>query len=148
MLSIGWSFIFTLANLAVLVFFVRLFLWKPLTNFMRARSLSVQQALDEAARERLRAQELRDEMDGVIRNAALKAESIINEAKQRAETIVEEASVAAKRESDAILQSTRKSLESQEAEARSRLRQELAALTSLAMARVLEGGGKGIESGR
>jgi F-type H+-transporting ATPase subunit b len=138
MLDFGWTFVFTILNVIVLFIVLRALLFKPLTNFMEQRSRKIKDALEESVREKARAQELRDQMDGIIRETAVKAEGMINDAKARAEKIRLEGVENTKLECEAMKEGARRLLESEVAEARLRLKDEVAALAMVAAAKILE----------
>jgi F0F1-type ATP synthase membrane subunit b/b' len=77
-------------------------------------------------------------MDGIIRETAVKAEGMINDAKARAEKIRLEGVENTKLECEAMKEGARRLLESEVAEARLRLKDEVAALAMVAAAKILE----------
>lgn len=140
MISIGWTFVFTIINVLVLFFVLRALLFKPVTNFIRQRSAKIKDSLEEAERERTRAQELRDQGDNIIWDAAAQADLIINVAKQKADEYHTAELERTRAEIEALLANGRRRLEAEAAETAAALRHETAALAATVANRLLEKG--------
>lgn len=144
MISIGWTFVFTIINVLVLFFVLRALLFKPVTNFIQQRSTKIKNSLEEAERERAKAQELRDQGDIIIWDAASQADLIINSAKLKADEYHTAALEKTRAEVEAMLANGRRRIEAEASEAAAALRQETAVLAASIANRLLE---KGVDPG-
>lgn len=99
MLAFGVTFLITLANLAVLYFIMRKFLWKPVTDFMEKRSRGIENALAEAQRKTRRAEELEAQYEALLGNVENESEWVIRDAQERA--LEESAAIRSKAEAEA-----------------------------------------------
>jgi len=148
MISIGWTFVFTIVNVVILFVALRAFLFKPVTNFMQQRTAKIKAALDEAEEARAKAQELRDQSDLVIWDAASQADLIINSAKLKADEFHTSSLAKTREEVETFLANGRKRIEAETAEAAAALRQETASLAATVANRLLEKGGDPSEAER
>ncbi|HHU76780.1 MAG TPA: F0F1 ATP synthase subunit B [Firmicutes bacterium] len=115
MFDFGPSFLWVIVNLLVLYFILKIILFKPVTEFMENRSISIEKDLENASKSKAEAEQLRqermqkllsleDETEQILREAHLKAqkeyEEIINAAYERAESLMAKAeeNIAAQRE--------------------------------------------------
>lgn len=86
MLDFGVTFFITIVNLLVLFFVLRKLLFKPVTNFMAARTKKIQDSLNDAAIMKNKAEELRARYEGLISGADTEAERIIKEGEDRSKS--------------------------------------------------------------
>jgi F-type H+-transporting ATPase subunit b len=115
MFDFGPSFLWVIVNLLVLYFILKIILFKPVTEFMENRSISIEKDLENASKSKAEAEQLRqermqkllsleDETEQILREAHLIAqkeyEEIINAAYERAESLMAKAeeNIAAQRE--------------------------------------------------
>ena len=100
------TFVFTLLNLIVLVWFLKRLLFKPITDLLDKRAKDLKNSFDEAGRVKHEAEEMKaiytkwvnsakDESERIIRearnSAAKKREELLKMAKQEAEVYIEHA---------------------------------------------------------
>ena len=103
MLDFSVTLIITVINITILYFILKKLLFKPVTKFMADRAKRVQDSIDQAHRDKARAQKVLEEYETQLRNATaevvdmlkiaeedanIKAERIINEGKTEAANIV------------------------------------------------------------
>jgi len=84
LLDFSVTFLITIANLAILVLVLRKLLWKPVTDFMDARSRKVREELEGAAASRARAEELEARYESLLANAEAEGEWVVKDAEDRA----------------------------------------------------------------
>lgn len=138
MLSFGWTFVFTIINVLVLFFFLRLFLFKRVTNFLDKRSQGIRGDIERAEADRAQAEAARALAEEITREALAKAEAILRQASDDAKALAVEEAKKARQESAEIIARGRTQIESERAEAAEDLRQEAARLALALTARLLE----------
>jgi F-type H+-transporting ATPase subunit b len=79
-----YTFIFVALNLLVLYFFMKKFLFKPVTEFMEKRKNSIDKALNDAEQAKIEAAETRKAYENQIKNAKEESDKFLNEARLRA----------------------------------------------------------------
>lgn len=87
MLNINfWNIAFTVINLLILYLFLRHFLMKPLMELIEKRQAQVEADLDDAASEKKKAVQLKEEYEGSLLEAENQAGRILEDAKKLAKT--------------------------------------------------------------
>ena len=104
-----WSLIFFL----VFWFFISKFAFKPITEGLKARENSIQDALDEAKKAREEIASMKSENEHLLAQAAQERAVILKEAKEMKADIIAEAQNKAKEEAQKIISSARQDIESQ-----------------------------------
>ena len=121
----------------VLVWFVKRYLWGPLTNVMEERQKRIADGL--AAGERgLHNQELaQNRAKETLRNARAEAADIVSHAQKRAGEIVEESKTEAKDEGGRLITAAKAEIEQETNRAREQLRQRVADLAVAGAEKIL-----------
>lgn len=105
------TFVFAILNLLVLYWFLRHFLFKPVTQVMANRTNSIKKSIEDAEKQKADAIELKRKYEEQIKTAKEESEKIIADAIKKAEkeksSIIEEA----RRESEALLNKAREEIE-------------------------------------
>lgn len=122
----------------VFVWFIKAYLWEPLTSAMEDRSKKISDGLAAAELGEKKIEEAKTEYDNKIGEAKNKASSIIGDAELKSKGIVEEARVQAKEEAQKIAKSSSQQLEQEVNAARQKLRDEVAALSVLCAEKIIE----------
>ncbi len=90
-----WHILISLANLTILFFLLKKFLYKPVTNMLNARRSEIENQYSDADNAKCEAETKNAELTSRLANAKQEAESIVKEAadtaKIRGDKIVEEA---------------------------------------------------------
>ena len=81
-----WSIFEAVANIIILFVLLKIFLFKPINKMKNARTQSVQKDIDDAAKAKQEAEELRQQYEGSISEAKEEANRIIMKAHDDAET--------------------------------------------------------------
>jgi len=99
MLDFSITFFITILNIGVLYLILRAILFKPVTKFMENRTQKIKGELEQAAREKERAEALRKQYEASIQSAEDEGERIIKEAREmaqkQAQTIVDQGKIDA-----------------------------------------------------
>lgn len=113
MLDFSITFFITILNIGVLYLILRVILFKPVTKFMENRTQKIQGELEQAAREKERAQALRKQYEASIQSAEDEGERIIKEARElaqkQAQTIVDQGKIDA----ESLLRAARLQIEAE-----------------------------------
>lgn len=133
-----YTFLFVALNLLILYFFMKLILFKPVTQFMENRKNSIETALNDAEQAKLEAAESRKSYDQQIRNIKVDSDRLVNEAKQKASRGYEDIVAAAKKEAELILQKGREEVERERAEMLKQVKQQIAVLAISAATKVVQ----------
>ena len=122
----------------VFVWFIKAYLWEPLTKAMEDRSNKIAEGLAAAEQGQQKIEQAKIEFTTRIDEAKTKASSIIGDAEQKSKLIVEEARNIAKDEAAKIAKSSAQQLEQEINAAREKLKSDVAELSIICAERVLE----------
>lgn len=86
MLNFTVTFFITIVNLLVLFLVLKKLLFKPVTNFMAARTKKIQDSLNDAAIMQGKAEEMRSRYDQLMSGADAEAERLVKEGEERAKS--------------------------------------------------------------
>ena len=136
MLDFSVTFLITIANLAILVLVLKKLLWKPVTDFMDARSRKVREELEGAAASRARAEELEARYESLLANAEAEGEWVVKDAEDRAREEYRRIVAAAEADAAAIRLRAEERAGLELGRARDELAAEVAALAVAAAARI------------
>ena len=99
MLDFSITFFITILNIGVLYLILRAILFKPVTKFIENRTQKIKGELEQAAKEKERAEALRKQYEASIQSAEDEGERIIKEARElaqkQAQTIVDQGKIDA-----------------------------------------------------
>ncbi|MCL2128283.1 MAG: ATP synthase F0 subunit B [Treponema sp.] len=138
MLDFSVTFIITIVNIAVLCFILRLILFKPVTKFMADRAKKVQDAIDQAEKEKADAQKLMLQYQEKLKNAGAEAEEILKKAYKNAGAEADRIIAGGKTAAAELVADTRKKLEAERQAMVTRFKMEAAALVIAASARLVQ----------
>jgi F-type H+-transporting ATPase subunit b len=133
-----YTFIFVLINLLVLYWFMKKFLFKPVTNFMENRKNSIEQGLKEAADAKSEASKIRKDYEEQIKKIKEDGDKLLNEAKARAAREYDEMIEAAKKDAMAIVQKGHADVERERAEMLLETKQQIALLAITAATKLVQ----------
>ena len=121
----------------VFVWFVKAYLWEPLTDAMESRSKKISDGLAAAEQGQKKIEQATIEFSTRIDEAKTKASGIINNAESKSKNIVEEARATAKEEAQKIAKTSSQQLEQEINAAREALKADVAALSLLAAEKII-----------
>ncbi len=133
-----YTFIFVAINLLILYFFMRKFLFKPVTEFMEKRKNSIDQALKDADQAKLEVAESRKNYEEQIKKIREESDRLMNEARVKASREYDEIIANAKKDAQAIVEKGRQDVEREKAEMLRQVRQQIAALALTAATKVVQ----------
>jgi len=133
-----YTFLLVALNLIILYFFMKKFLFKPVTNFMEKRKDSIEQGLKDAADAKIEAAEARKNYEAQIKNIKEDSDKLLNEARARAAREYDEMIATAKKDALAIVQKGHEDVERERAEMLSQIRQQIAVLAIAAATKLVQ----------
>lgn len=122
----------------LLLFVLWKWAWPPMLKALEARENRIQEALDQAARDREEAQRLLDEQRRLLNDARNEAQEILAEGRRAAERLRSEMLEEAREEQQEIIERARVEIGRERDEALDALRREAVDLSIRAASRVLE----------
>ena len=122
----------------VFVWFIKAYLWEPLTKAMEDRTNKIAEGLAAAEQGQQKIEQAKIEFSTRIDEAKTKASTIIGDAEQESKLIVEEARNTAKDEAAKIAKSSAQQIEQEINTAREKLKADIAELSIACAERVLE----------
>lgn len=138
MININWTLFWNVINFLVLVYLLKRYLYQPLLEILDKRSAKIAGDLKAAADDREAASLMREQYEAEMAKAREKALEIIAEAemrgKERAREIINEAKEEAKR----IREKNLEEIELAREEARTLLKEEVAAISLLVAGKYLQ----------
>tara|TARA_Y100001936_G_scaffold226862_1_gene246633 strand:- start:149 stop:616 length:468 start_codon:yes stop_codon:yes gene_type:complete len=121
----------------VFVWFIKAYLWEPLTQAMESRTKKISEGLAAAEQGQKKIEQATIEFSTRIDEAKTQASSIINDAESKSKNIVEEARVAAREEAQKIAKTSSQQLEQEVNAAREKLKSDVAALSLLCAEKII-----------
>ena len=128
-----WTFVI----FGLLLFLLSRTAWKPLLRALEQREKRIQEALDEARREREEAQELVEEQRRLLAEAHAQAQEAVAQGRKAAEKLKEQLLEEGRREQEEILTRARSEIERERERALEALRREAVDLSLAATAKLL-----------
>ncbi len=117
--------LFQAINIFILFLILRRFLYQPLTNLMHNRTQEIEQGLEEAKKNRERAQQLQEEYDSEIQKARREAREIIEKASRQKDEIIKEGKEETQKQTEKMLNEAKKEIEIERERAFEALRQDI-----------------------
>ncbi|RMH14882.1 MAG: ATP synthase F0 subunit B [Gemmatimonadetes bacterium] len=114
------------------------FAWNPILGLVEARETGIQNALDEAARERDEARKLLEEHRQQMAEARRQAQALVAEGREAGERLRQEIEEKARAESQAMLERARQAIEREKEQALDALRRESVDLAIAAAGRLIQ----------
>lgn len=136
-INVGLSF-WTVVVFLVLLFVLKKYAWGPILDAVEAREERIQDALEEASRQRDEARTLLQEQREELSEARRRAQEIIAEGREAGEGVRREIEEKAREESEKILARARREIEREKDAALDVLRKESVELALAAASRLLD----------
>ena len=121
----------------VFVWFIKAYLWEPLTQAIDNRTKKISDGLAAAEQGQKKIEQATIEFSTRIDEAKTQASSIITDAESKSKNIVEEARVAAREEAQKIAKTSSQQLEQEIMAAREKLKSEVAAMSLLCAEKII-----------
>lgn len=121
----------------VFVWFIKAYLWEPLTQAMESRTKKISEGLAAAEQGQKKIEQATIEFSTRIDQAKTQASSIINDAESKSKNIVEDARVTAREEAQKIAKTSSQQLEQEVNAAREKLKSDVAALSLLCAEKII-----------
>jgi F-type H+-transporting ATPase subunit b len=134
----GWTFMFQVINLLVVIGVLYLLLYKPLSKVLADREAKIEGSLNDAAAARAKAEEMFTAYQQQLQGASQEAQEILDRANRMAEATRTEIVTRAKEEAGRVLEQTRAEIEDEKSRALAAIRSEAATLAVMAAGKVLE----------
>lgn len=132
------KFILVALNLIFLYIVLRKLLFKPVTDFMENRRNSIKNSIEDAAKQRTEASEMKRSYEEQLKGAKAEGESIVNEAVQKAGREHDKLVAEARQEAESILARAREEIEHERAQMIKEVRGQVAGLALAAASKVME----------
>lgn len=121
----------------VFVWFIKAYLWEPLTDAMESRTKKISDGLAAAEQGQKKIEQATIEFSTRIDEAKSKATNIITDAESKSKTIVEDARSSAREEAQKIAKTSAQQLEQEVNAAREKLKSDVAALSLLCAEKII-----------
>jgi F-type H+-transporting ATPase subunit b len=121
----------------VFVWFIKAYLWEPLTDAMESRTKKISDGLAAAEQGQKKIEQATIEFSTRIDEAKSKATNIITDAESKSKTIVEDARLSAREEAQKIAKTSAQQLEQEVNAAREKLKSDVAALSLLCAEKII-----------
>jgi len=138
MLDFSVTFGITIFNIILLTLILRKVLFKPVTKIMAERAQRVQDALDQAEKDKADSRGILEQYQTKLKNADAEAEKIVRTARESAEQEARQIVTEGKAAADAMAEAARRQIESERQAAFARFKLEAAALVMAATAKLVQ----------
>jgi F-type H+-transporting ATPase subunit b len=128
----------TLIIFAILLVVLMKFAFPPILGYAAAREKRIQEAIDEAARQRAETEKLLEEQRALLASARTEAQAIISDAQKNAERVRREVLEKAKAEQEELLTRAKREIEDERVRAVDALRREAVDLAVAAASKLVE----------
>ncbi|MDR0838931.1 MAG: F0F1 ATP synthase subunit B [Oscillospiraceae bacterium] len=124
-------------NILVLFVLLRLILWRPMTKYLEARAGRVKEELDDAARTKSEAEEMRAEYEKSISDLEERGREIMRDSQIRAGAQATEITDAAKGQAEKMLSDAKERIDAERQDAVNAARHDIAQLATEMASRIL-----------
>lgn len=137
MLSLDWNIIWTVVNILILFFFLKKFLFKPVTDMMDKRQQLIEGSLQNAEDIKAEALELKGQYELELSHAGEEALKIVNEAREKAVQETNRQLKETREEAARILQEASKTIEIEKQKSLQNAQSEIAGIAMLAASKII-----------
>ena len=127
-----------LAATLVLFLVLRHFLFKPVSEFLKARQDRIENDIDEAKKSKEEASTLKRDYEIKIEKAKEEAKGIVESARKRGEDLREEIVKEAKDEAMALLEKARREIEREKSKAKDDLKKEVSNIALMVAGKIID----------
>lgn len=133
-----YTIIFQLINIAILYYFLKKLLYKPVGNFLEKRREDIKAQFAEAKKQRQEAKKLYAEYNARLKSSREEVEGIISQAKKEAELLRNELLEKARQEAASLLEGARQDIERQKNRMLSEVTEKVADLSVMISSKIIE----------
>ncbi|MDP4094252.1 MAG: F0F1 ATP synthase subunit B [Bacillota bacterium] len=133
-----YKFLMVALNLVVLYLFLKRFLFKRVTQFMENRTNSIQEAIDNAEKNKSDAVEMKKKYEEQLKTANAQADSILNEAHAKAAREYDAIIASARKDAEAVVEKARAEIEREREQMLKDIKGQVAGLALAAASKVIE----------
>lgn len=133
-----YTIVFQLINIAVLFFFLKRFLFKPLEVFLENRRESIRSQLEEAQKQSQKADDLYNEYKHKLDNSRDEIYHLLQSAKKEAEDLRKAKIDQASREAEGLIARAKEEIERQKKQVSTELLEKTVDLSLMAASKILE----------
>lgn len=133
-----WQILISLANLAILFFIMKKFLYGPLKKVLSARQEEIDRSYEEAENAEKQALESKNAWDEKLKNASEEANALVQSATARAELKGDRIVSEAKEKADRIVKDAEKQAELERTKARESIKKEIVSVSTALAEKMLE----------
>lgn len=137
MLNLDWNIIGTIANILILFFFLKKFLFKPVTEMMEKRQQVIENSLQNAEDVKTEALKLKSDYESELSRAGDEASKIINDAREKAAIETNRQLKETREEAARILQEASKTIEIERQKSLQNAQAEIAGIAMLAAKKII-----------
>jgi F-type H+-transporting ATPase subunit b len=137
LLTLDRNIIWTVVNILILFFFLKKFLFKPVTEMMEKRQQVIEDSLQNAEDTKLEALKLKSEYEEELNQADEEAVQIIKEARERAAIEFNKQVKESREEAARILQEASKTIELERQKSIKTAQSEIAGIAMLAASKII-----------
>lgn len=138
MISINATVILTVLNFVLLVAVLKTILWKPMLKFLEERARKIDESLQQAEKNKKRAEEIELEHDEIVKEARTKASDILDKATANASEEGSKIIAQAKEHAGNLAEAAKKEIRMEAEQIKQDLRKEVAAMSVNLAGKVLE----------
>lgn len=139
LLTPGTGLIIWQAIIFLLLFFLLAkFAWKPITESLRIREESIQEALDSAVKAKKEMEQLQADNKKLLEEARLERDKILKEAREIANSVKEEAKADASQQADKIIKDARIAINNEKQAALTEVKGEVAGMVIMVAEKLLK----------
>lgn len=137
MVKLDWAVIWDIINVLIFFFFLKKFLFKPVTEMMEKRANTIAASLQDADNMKIEANKLKNDYEEELKHASEKATGIMKEARERAEIDYSRKLEEAKGEASKVMVEANKTIALERKKSMESAQAEIAGLAMLAASKVI-----------
>ena len=122
----------------IFVWFIKAYLWEPLTQAMEDRTNKISEGLASAELGEKKVEEAKIEYEKIVEDAKSKASDVINIAQQQSSNLIDEAKITSKKEADKIIMLSNQQISQDINIAKDELRKEISRIAIACAEKVIE----------
>lgn len=133
-----WEITLYIVNIIILFFFLRWLLYKPITKFLADRTDQIQKEINDAAKKRTEAEQLKTKYDGMISNAQALAAEIVGDGRKLADDQAKQVLDEAAAQASELRVRAEQQIEDEKKQALLEMRQEVTQMAIQIAGKILE----------
>ena len=137
MVNINSTMLWEVINFLVLLWLLKKYLYKPMTDMLDKRKNRIESDLEEARQKKKEAKELKEKYENELKNAREKAQEIVEDAEERGKEKAEEIVEKAKEDAERIKERNMEEIAQAKEDALDELRNEVASISLMTASKFL-----------